>query len=213
MRSWRPHALELRSCPSRIAIPSFLPSPARRQSFRGLITYDFGMKPRRSRTSAYALIHDSNRILLCRLSKEVPRWEGCWTLPGGGLTFGESPEAAVVREVEEETGLIVEVGSVAAIDSLHDPSGSEDFHGIRIIYHVDVIGGRLRHETSGSTNCCAWHQLHPTPEIALVDLAAVGIRIAQKVWSPLHSQAEHCPQATAPTSIPKSPLDSASPAA
>ncbi|MES2438791.1 MAG: NUDIX domain-containing protein [Verrucomicrobiota bacterium] len=140
------------------------------------------MKPRRSRVSAYALIHDSNRILLCRLSKELPRWEGCWTLPGGGLDFGESPEQAVVREVEEETGLRVEVRSIAAIDSIHDTSGTEDFHGIRIIYHVDLAGGSLRHEASGSTDRCEWHRLHPSPDIPLVDLVEVGLRVAQQVW-------------------------------
>ena len=141
------------------------------------------MKPRYSRIAAYALIHDSNHILLCRISKELPQWEGCWTLPGGGLNFGESPERAVVREVEEETGLVVAVGAIATIDSIHDTSGSKDFHGIRIIYHVEVIGGQLRHEVSGSTDFCGWHRLHPTPDIRLVDLAEVGVNVAQKVWS------------------------------
>lgn len=140
------------------------------------------MKPKRTRISAYALIRDSDNILLCRLSKELPRWEGCWTLPGGGLDFGESPEEAVVREVEEETGFLVEVRSLAKIDSIHDTSGSEDFHGIRIIYHVELIGGRLRHEISGSTDCCEWHPFHPTPDILLVDLAQLGVRVAQETW-------------------------------
>jgi len=138
------------------------------------------MKPRRFRISAYALIRDADRILLCRLSKEVPRWEGYWTLPGGGLDFGESSEEAAIREVEEETGLLVEIKSIATIDSLFDTSGSEDFHGIRIVYHAEVIGGHLRHETSGSTDRCDWHRLHPTPDIDLVELAEVGIRILRE---------------------------------
>lgn len=142
------------------------------------------MKPQRLRVSAYALIHDANRILLCRLSKELPRWQGFWTLPGGGLDFGEHPEAAVVREVEEETGFIVQVKSIATADSIVDTSGSDDFQGIRLIYHVTIVGGHLRHEGSGTTDHCEWHPLHPTPDIQLGDLAHVGIRLAQQTWPP-----------------------------
>jgi 8-oxo-dGTP diphosphatase len=140
------------------------------------------MKPQRTRVAAYALIHDSNRILLCRLSKEIPLWVGYWTLPGGGLNFGESPEDAVVREVEEETGLHIRLGSIAKINSIFDTCGSEDFHGIRIIYYADIVSGELRHETSGTTDYCDWHALHPTPSIKLVDLAEVGVRVAQAAW-------------------------------
>ncbi|MCE9604939.1 MAG: NUDIX domain-containing protein [Planctomycetia bacterium] len=136
------------------------------------------MRQQRSRVSAYALIRDANRILLCRLSKEMTRWEGCWTLPGGGLNFGESPEAAMLREVEEETGLLVETQSIAAIDSLYDTSGSDDFHGIRIIYHVKVVGGYLRPEPSGSTDLCQWHELDSVFQLPLGDLAETGVRLA-----------------------------------
>ncbi|MDB6079243.1 MAG: nudI [Akkermansiaceae bacterium] len=135
------------------------------------------MRTQRTRVSAYALIREPGRVLLCRLSAEVPRWKGSWTLPGGGLNFGESPEQAMVREVEEETGLKVEPVSIAKIDSLHDTSGDSDFHGIRIIYHVRVAGGALRNEVSGSTDCCAWHEFPLSPSVPLVDLARTGCRL------------------------------------
>jgi 8-oxo-dGTP diphosphatase len=132
------------------------------------------MRAQRTRISAYALIQDSGRVLLCRLSKELPRWEGCWTLPGGGLNFGENPEEAMIREVEEETGLYVRATALAGIDSIHDVSGDDDFHGIRIIYDSEVTGGSLRHELSGSTDLCAWHDLPLDPSLKLVDLALAG---------------------------------------
>jgi 8-oxo-dGTP diphosphatase len=98
------------------------------------------------------------------------------------LNFGESPEEAVVREVEEETGLRIRLGSIAKIDSIFDTSGNEDLHSIRIIYYADIVSGELRHETSGTTDYCDWHALHPTPHIKLVDLAELGILIVQKTW-------------------------------
>lgn len=134
------------------------------------------VRMQRTRVSAYALIQEASRVLLCRLSAEVPRWEGSWTLPGGGLNFGESPEQAMIREVEEETGLIVEPVSIAKIDSLHDTSGDSDFHGIRIVYHVRVTGGTLRHELSGSTDRCEWQDLPLSPSLKQVDLISEGCR-------------------------------------
>lgn len=56
---------------------------------------------------AAAVIFDQeNRIFLVKLTYQ--RFHP-WGLPGGGLEYGESSEAAVIREVWEETGLTVEV--------------------------------------------------------------------------------------------------------
>ncbi len=48
------------------------------------------------------------RVLIVQRGK--PPGEGLWSVPGGRLEPGESIEAAIAREVLEETGLHVEVG-------------------------------------------------------------------------------------------------------
>lgn len=138
------------------------------------------MKPQRTRVAAYALVHDANRLLLCRVSSQVPDLQGWWTLPGGGVEFGEAPDDAVVREVAEETGLQVRVLSVAKVDSQVVHYGGTENHGIRIVYRVEVIGGALRHEVSGSTDRCEWHPLPPPPELPLVGLARLGVQLIQQ---------------------------------
>lgn len=54
----------------------------------------------RAGDAAFAVILSrAPRVLL------VQKWDGRWGLPGGGIRRGESPRAAALRELEEETGL------------------------------------------------------------------------------------------------------------
>ena len=75
--------------------------------------------------------------LLGTMCPPVPRCRG--QLPGGGLEVGETPSAAVIREVNEETGQQMRIGRMIDVQSDHwigrAPSGVlEDFHALRIIY-------------------------------------------------------------------------------
>jgi 8-oxo-dGTP diphosphatase len=51
-------------------------------------------------------LHDGDQLLLLHRTGS-DSWSGLWWLPGGGVERGETPEAAAVREVEEETGFVV----------------------------------------------------------------------------------------------------------
>ena len=63
----------------------------------------------RRRIAAYGLCRDDDgRVLLVRATGG-PASAGQWLLPGGGVRHGEHPQDAVVREIEEETGLRVKV--------------------------------------------------------------------------------------------------------
>ena len=53
-----------------------------------------------------AVVHDAaGRLLLIQRGHDPHR--GSWSLPGGRIEPGETPEQAVVREVRAETGLVV----------------------------------------------------------------------------------------------------------
>jgi 8-oxo-dGTP diphosphatase len=133
-----------------------------------------------TRVAAYALCQDpAGRVLLARLSpEEINR--GQWTLPGGGIEFGEAPADAVLRELTEETGLAGEVQSLAGVESWVRrgpvPGGSgDDFQAIQIIYRVAVTGGALRDEADGSTDAAAWFTRDELAALPVVQLVEAGL--------------------------------------
>lgn len=141
--------------------------------------------PRRvTRVAAYAICTDGDAVLLSRIAPGATAYsDGKWTLPGGGVEFGEDPREAAIRELEEETGLAGEIESLVDVDSwaaqFVDPRDGEasDFHAIRILYRVRVIGGELRNEVGGSSDTCAWIRRDALTELPLVDLALTGARL------------------------------------
>ena len=135
-------------------------------------------KQKITRIAAYGLVLQDERILLCRISDRLPKDAGCWTLPGGGIEFGEDPVAAMIREVNEETGLIVRPLGIAGIDSFHIEEEHRAFHAIRIVYRTQILDGILRHELDGSTDLCAWWSHDEAKRLPLVDLAVTGLDMA-----------------------------------
>lgn len=119
----------------------------------------------RVRVAAYAVVRDEQeRVLLCHIHPAVGVGD-VWTLPGGGLEFGEAPANAALRELEEETGFVGEIERLVAVDDrlFTGARGSGRMHAIRIVYEVRIVAGSLRDELDGSTDMCRW----VTPDEAL----------------------------------------------
>lgn len=135
----------------------------------------------RTRLGSYSLcVDDAGRILLARLSAVEAEY-GAWTLPGGGVDFGEHPDEAAHRELEEETGLIGEIEGVAGIFShVYERSPyarGADLHFLGIVYRIRVTGGVLRDEIDGTTDACAWFGPDELRDLRLVYLARFGVSL------------------------------------
>jgi ADP-ribose pyrophosphatase YjhB (NUDIX family) len=81
------------------------------------------------------LIIEYNRGIVLIKRKNPP--EG-WALPGGFVEYGESLEAAAVREAKEETGLDVEL--LRQFHAYSDPKRDPRHHTITIVFIATAKG-------------------------------------------------------------------------
>ena len=89
--------------------------------------------------SAVIVRDEANRILLGKRNKDPQR--GSWILPGGKIKAFESIAEAAMRELQEETGLDIEVqGQFRVYEVINPP----DEHRIIIYSLARMRGGSLR---------------------------------------------------------------------
>ena len=73
---------------------------------------------------AAAITFQDGRILM---QKRGPagRHAGLWEFPGGKVEAGESPENALIREIEEELGLRLDAARLSPVGTAEEPAEGE----------------------------------------------------------------------------------------
>ncbi|MFQ5785378.1 MAG: 8-oxo-dGTP diphosphatase MutT [Alphaproteobacteria bacterium] len=110
--------------------------------------------------SAVALIDGDGRVLLARRPAGKPM-AGLWEFPGGKVEPGETPEAALVRELAEELGIDVAASCLAPFTfASHDYA---DFHLLMPLYVCRVWDGAPRPREGQETAWVRPHRLDDYP--------------------------------------------------
>lgn len=89
--------------------------------------------------AAVVIWDDSGRLLLIKRAMGATK-AGLWAIPAGYVDYGEDVREAAARELEEETGLVAEIGEAVWVASnFHDPYKLT----VGIWFAGNVIGGEL----------------------------------------------------------------------
>ena len=97
-----------------------------------------------------AVVFKGNDVLLIKRGK--PPLKGHWSIPGGKVEYGERLEAAIAREVREETGVEIKlIGLIDVFESLPISEGpnmkgherASETHYIMIDYVAEWVSGKV----------------------------------------------------------------------
>lgn len=153
----------------------------------GLLAAEAAEVEPRQRLAAYAVVVAQGCLLLTQLSARTGAG-GRWNLPGGGVEPGESPVAAVVREVAEETGQVVDDVRLVDVMTQHwvgrSPRGAEDYHAVRLLHTARCAAPTdpVVHDVGGSTAAARWVPWADLGDVAVVASVPVAVRAAGMAW-------------------------------
>jgi len=111
--------------------------------------------------------------------------KGHWSLPGGLLELGESLSGGVIREVREETGLIVEpLGLIELLDRIHRAGERVRYHYVIADYLCRVTGGVL--QAASDADAVRWvgrdEWIRPDALLNALELDPITVRVIEAGW-------------------------------
>jgi 8-oxo-dGTP diphosphatase len=75
-------------------------------------------------------------------------------MPGGAVEDEETLEQAAIREVKEETGLLVEINDVVAINECFFKRNNE--HALFVTFRATIVGGKITIENPDEISTVTW---------------------------------------------------------
>lgn len=98
------------------------------------------------------ILNGKGEVLMVKRSMEDKFLPGLWELPGGGTAVAEHPHIGLKRELEEETGLQVEVIKPISVDDYFMEKQDEKIHRVEIFFLCKLVPKKqevlLSHEHS-----------------------------------------------------------------
>ncbi len=107
------------------------------------------------RLAVRAVIVEDGRLLLVNAFRDAA--SALWCAPGGGVEPHASLPENLIREVHEETGLVIAVGAPCLVNEFHAPESG--FHQVEVFFRCRLVSGALRDDwcdPEGVVNRRSW---------------------------------------------------------
>jgi mutator protein MutT len=130
------------------------------------------------------LINEKQEVLL---STELRFGKSMIKFPGGGLEFGEGQKECLIREFQEECGIVVEVGDLFYVNDFLQVSAFNPEHQLISFYYVvnypkwnelETVDIHFKHEKEGEK--LVWRSLNDLTEVDMtfpVDKKVVNLLV------------------------------------
>jgi 8-oxo-dGTP diphosphatase len=112
------------------------------------------------------------RFLITRRALDKHWAAGAWEIPGGGVSAGETPEQAIVREIREETGLDVSGQPATPVYRYEnvDLDSGDNYFGFFFHFHLDITEDDVTLQTEEAIDCklATWEdikQIHAADQV------------------------------------------------
>ncbi len=126
-----------------------------------------------------AVVVHEGRVLLVQRAKEPAK--GRWSIPGGLIEVGETLHEAVVREVQEETGLLVEpIQLIELLDRVYREEGRVRYHYVIADYLCRVVGGTL--SAASDAAAVRWVERAEWNSHSALVLDPITVRVLEAGW-------------------------------
>ncbi len=101
-----------------------------------------------------------NKVLLVKRNRDP--YKDTWGFPAGFVEYGEHPEEALKRELEQETGLIVgKAKFIRFVQSLEDPRSP----GHLVFFYYATAKGKIKNNDLQENQEVGWFDIKSPPEI------------------------------------------------
>jgi ADP-ribose pyrophosphatase len=100
--------------------------------------------PDKPRVAVGAVVIHCGKVLL--VQRGQPPAQGLWAVPGGSVELGETLQAAAEREIQEETGIVIQARDpIYTFDMIEkDAKGRIRFHYVIVDLQAEYVSGQLQ---------------------------------------------------------------------
>lgn len=108
------------------------------------------------------MFNEEGKLFLMKRNINCRNKAGFWSIPGGGVDYGERVQDALIREMKEELDIVIEVGRLLVV--ANDIISEENQHWISPQYICKIVGGKLKNMEPHKCEGFDWFDLESLPE-------------------------------------------------